>query len=400
MRAFARFPAFLACLIPALAAAGPAQDIRPAAREHVRFVDGKPWRFTSRLATLVELNFTLGYAHTEGKQAVSGVLDRIAARYGTPGKPAIAIRRIASRLGGSNVGEVPAFTLEDLLAGEVLVANNLGYLNQLAARGTQHKAIRDAVDSAGRGWLSIHGTGESGAGWKWLYDTLDPRQYQGHGPRIPLPVYKDLREGGHIVLQGVLDTNTDLAEVPMGFAPETGFQMVGPFPVRRMQHEYYRWKRDLEADSATKDRITVLLRRDSREAYRSVGLQYIKPVGDAHTYLFRVGKAMTSYFPAGHMMDELRGYPNSFDRGEGDLERYLGQLLFFLAGYDRAPCDAACEGLPLVDAKDRLAGTYTPGLRTRGLGESPRPDAESSLYSADGRRFRPWRAPLLRFRRP
>jgi hypothetical protein len=59
---------------------------------------------------------------------------------------------------------------------------------------------------------------------------------------------------------------------------------------------------------------------------------------------------------AGHDNGDLLDPATGFDGGSGDFDKYYGQLLFFLAGYEMTPFDASCKGLQIADADNRLTG--------------------------------------------
>lgn len=225
----------LIALIPPVALSA-SVDPRPAAREHVRIIGGNLYKFTSRLSHMVELNFTMGYDHADGKRVLSQRLDSIARAYALDGRDAFTVRKIIGPVNGSGFG-VPAFSLDDLLSGQVIVANNIGNLSHDTLGAARRSAIQAAVDSAGRGWLAFHGTAEIGSkNWKWCYDSLDPRRFTGHTSSRILPVYKERSEAKHLVLQGILESGTETAEVPDG-VDSLGMERLAVAPVRRVRHE-------------------------------------------------------------------------------------------------------------------------------------------------------------------
>lgn len=355
----------IAAAIQALAAlAVPAawgQAAAPAAKVHVKKVGANYVKYTSKLASVVELNFTLGNTHQPGKRVISAALDDIARQYGTGGAPAFAVRRFASSLDGSKAGEVPDFTLQDLMAGEVIVANNVGSFGDPALGSARQQAIQRAIETEGRGYLGFHGSGDNrDNGWPWYTSTLHPMSYAGHGSRVTAPVYKHLEEKDHVILQGVLASRTVPREVPDELTP-TGAERFAPgVPTRAMKNEWYRFGRDISRDAAFAGRTTVLLKYDARQLGLDVlAEQYRRKGGNMYTYLFRVGQGMTSYIPAGHENDELLEPSTGFDGGAGDFNRYVAQTLFFLAGYRVSVCDASCDGLPLVDNANRITGTVS-----------------------------------------
>src|SRR6476660_308525 len=61
-------------------------NTNPAARVHVRLVNGKQMKLTSKLKTVIELNFTLNFNHAEGKPVIDQYLGRVATDYAGAGK--------------------------------------------------------------------------------------------------------------------------------------------------------------------------------------------------------------------------------------------------------------------------------------------------------------------------
>jgi hypothetical protein len=357
MQASVRLVLSMACLFAGIASAD-SDGYHPAAREHIRMVDGVPWRYTSRLTSVVELNFTFDAGYFLGKIAISKALARIAERYGAEGKPAFRIHKIQSPPDGDRSSVVPDFTLADLLQGEVLVANNLAYLGLGGLGDLRQEALKAAIDSAGRGYLAFHASARStlelSGGWSWFQDTLQPRNYQGQNSRHLVPVYVHPAEARHIVLQDVLTSNTFPATVPNEIAADGSVILAPNVPVRNMKYRIYEFGRDITQDPAYKDKVTLLLKHDER-VLPNLNSQFKRPGGGVHSYLYRVGKGMTAYIPAGHADDEIMNPETGFDGGVGDFDRYVAQLLFFLAGYDRKPCDSTCLSLPIVDGREHIA---------------------------------------------
>lgn len=353
----------IALLALAAASATAQLSTQPAARAHVKQLNATTYvKYTSKLAHVVELNFTLGNTHQPGKRVISESLDRIARAYGTGAVPAFTVKHIASPLDGSERGVVPNFTVEDLLAGQVVVANNVGSFGDPALGSARQTAIQRAIEAEGRGYLGFHGSGDNrDNGWPWYTNVLHPMSYAGHGSRVTAPVYKHIENAAHIILQGVLETRTQPRQVPNELSAAGTELLADNVPTRMMKNEWYRFGRDISRDAAYKDRTTILLKYDARQLGLDVlAEQYRRKGGNMYTYLFQVGKGMTSYIPAGHENDELLDPSTGFDGGAQDYDRYVAQTLFFLAGYATSVCDASCKGLPIVTAQNRLTGlAYT-----------------------------------------
>jgi hypothetical protein len=344
-------------------------DKNPAARVHVKIVNGVALKQTSKLANVVELNFTMGNTHRPGKQIIATALDRIATSYG------FAVKHITSSLDGSTVNEVPNFTITDLSAAEVIVANNISAFGSTTMGTQKQQALQQAIEVDGKGYLGFHGSGDNSAsGWAWFTNSLHPMNYQGHGSRTVGPVYKHVAEAKHIVMQGVLEKGTTNATVPNEL-DATGKEVLATnIPTRGMKNEWYRFGRDISRDALFKDKVTILLKYDPRGlGSDALPTQNKRLGGNLYTYIYKVGKGLTSYIPAGHEDDELMAPATGFDGGQGDFDRYLAQTLFFQAGYTQTACNATCTDLPIVDANNRLTGDkYVPtGTRWQAVANRP-----------------------------
>lgn len=329
-------------------------DPWPAARRHVQVIDGEAWRFTSRLTRIVELNFTFFFGHQVGKATLSQSLTRIAGAYG------FEVNKLASNQDGSIIGIAPDFTLKDLLAGEVLVANNISNFSSPALGLEKQDAIRRAIETEGRGYVGFHGSAEASASgspgyWSWYEEQLFPLQFDGYySSRMAFPVYKDPPIARHVVLDGILEEGVMPAQVPVEGDEPLSEKRVDGISTRQVAIEPFRFRRDITRDPAYADRVTVLLKFDARTSNES---RYNRPGGNLLSYLYRVGAGMTSYMQLGHDNVELLDPKSGFDGGVGDFDRFLAQLLFFLAGYDKEPCvQAECDGLPLAGPDFQLTG--------------------------------------------
>src|SRR5690606_6245480 len=259
---------------------------------------------------------------------------------------------------GTTVDNIPNFTAADLAAGDVIVANNISQFGSEKLDNTKKQAIQKMVETDGKGYLGIHGSGDNErTNWPWYTNTLHPVTYQGHGDQTTAPVYKHLAEEKNIILDGILATKTTLATVPNELDAAGTAVLASNVPTRQLYNERYRFGRDISRVDPYKANVTILLKYDPKNLSTPVlGNQYRRTGGNLYTYLFKVGSGMTSFFPPGHNNRETLDATDGFDGGVGDMDRYLGQLLFFLAGYDKADCDQSCAGLPIVDANNRLTG--------------------------------------------
>src|SRR6185295_5120069 len=90
----------------ALAAAAHAQlNKMPAARAHGKMNGTTAVKYTSKLQTLAELNFTLGNDHPEGKNIIAASLDRISKTCSlTAGGNAFTVKHIIGPNAGAGVG--------------------------------------------------------------------------------------------------------------------------------------------------------------------------------------------------------------------------------------------------------------------------------------------------------
>jgi hypothetical protein len=145
-----------------------------------------------------------------------------------------------------------------------------------------------------------------------------------------------------------------------------GVEVLSPnIKTRDMVNEWYWFRRNIMTDPLYANLTTTLLKYDPRnlDPLKVLGTEYHRLGGNLYTHLIKVGAGIASYIPAGHDNTELFEATGSFDQGTGDYDRYLTQMLWFLAGYTLEPCATAtitCTGLPLVDSLNQIKGTYVP----------------------------------------
>lgn len=346
------------CCLAAVLAVGESlaavANVNPAARLHVRVVNGKQMKFTSKLKKVIELNFTLNFNHAEGKPIIDQYLGRVAVDYAGTGKDsAFSIKKFVGGSGGTSAGlPNPVPTLNDLMSGEVIVDNNISNMNDIPSKNAAFAtAFETAVKTNGRGVLGFHGSGDGGTGWSFYTNELHPVDYHAHGNRTPAPVYLNETEAKHVVNEGILATGTQKA-VPMG-TDASGAVVTKTVTTRNMTNEWYKFGRPLLTDTKTKDLATCFMRYDP--ASTDLEPQYRYPGGNPFVWQIKIGAGKAMYLPPGHAPDELTT-GNSFDGGSGDLEKFYAQALFYLAGYDTAACGDECVGLPIVNDQNRLTG--------------------------------------------
>lgn len=360
----------------------------PITKQHVKIVNGVPTKFVSKFKKLVMLNFTMGNGHQSGKVAWRTVMNRLPTEYAVNGTPAFTIQNFESAADGSGSG-VPNFTATDLNAADVIFANNVSMFGDKQMGTDKQKAIQDAIETNGKGYFGVHGSGDNTqTGWSWYTNTLHPMNYNGHAARTQGPIYKHLAEKDHMILYKVLETGTTTrATVPNELDASGNEVMANNVPTRNMLNEWYEFGRDISRDPAFASKVTILLKYDGRvpQADGSLPAQYYRKGGNLFTYLYKVGAGMTSFAPPGHDPDEVTNPTGTFDGGTGDLDRYVMALLYYLAGYTSTPCDAGCNGLPLVDSADQYKGVaYQASTGIILDGRSPKffADAGNSTYEA------------------
>lgn len=360
----------------------------PITKQHVKIVNGVPTKFVSKFKKLVMLNFTMGNGHQSGKVAWRTVMNRLPAEYAVNGTPAFTIANFESAADGSGAG-VPNFTAADLNAADVIFANNVSMFGDAQLGSARQQAIQQAIETNGKGYFGIHGSGDNQqTAWPWYTNTLHPMNYNGHAARTQAPIYKHLAEKDHMILWKVLETKTTVrAKVPNELDAQGNEVMAENVPTRNMLNEWYEFGRDISRDPAFASKVTILLKYDGSvpKADGSLPAQYVRKGGNMFTYLYKVGNGMTSFAPPGHDPDEVTNPSGTFDGGTGDLDRYVMALLYYLAGYTSGPCDASCDGLPLVDSADQYKGVaYQTSTAIFPDGKSPRffVDAGSHAYEA------------------
>ncbi len=340
-----------------------AQDTKPV-KEHVRLLvangDTNYVKYTSKLTHVVELNFTMNYHHNQGKPILTGALNNIAQREG------FTVSHFTGASEGTSRGSVPDFTLDDLKEGQVIFSNNISEIGQSGVGNAKWNAIRNAIVDEGIGYFGIHASGDQpgNTNWGFYLDSLHPMVYGGHLENDKAaPVYKWEGSKNHIALQGILEEDVLISSyngqptrgVLMG-VDENGndIEMEG-VPFRMMRNEWYQFGRDIREVEPYASRVVQLLNYD----YRSVGTALPADKrfkgGNMHSFLQKIGKGWTAYLPTGHdnldLNDNSPGN-TSFDGGTGDLEQYIENVLYFLAGYDPSICAddrSDCIGLPIVD---------------------------------------------------
>ena len=345
-----------------------AQNVNPAARTHVKIVDGQAVKFSSKLQKVIELNFTFGFHHRDSKGLISQTLTRVAQSYAIGGVPAFTVQSHVGPTNGTASGlPTPDFTLTDLLSGQVIFANQISAMGNNSLGAARRTAIQTAVSDSGRGYFHLHGSGDDETrAWSWYTNSLHPMNYASHGANTNGPVYRNPVEKDHIVIENVLLTGMDETRSVPTSVDAGGNSVMTMEPIRLIRNEWYRFGNDIRTDPLHKDKVTVLSLYDPEAVAAQLAAQYRRKGGNMYTYLFKVGNGMTHYLPAGHDNLEIMG-TDGFDGGVGDWDRYFAQVLFFLAGYNQAACDVSCNGLPVVDANNRLTGqAYSPSSIGRG----------------------------------
>jgi len=359
----------------------------PITKQYVKMVNGVPTKFVSKFKKLVVLNFTMGNGHQSGKQAWRTVMNRLPTEYAVGGTPAFTIQNFESAADGSGSG-VPNFTATDLNAADVIFANNVSMWGDAQLGAAKQTAMQQAIETNGKGYFGVHGSGDNQqTAWPWYTNTLHPMNYNGHAARTQGPIYKHLANKDHMILYKVLETKTTARKVPNELDASGNEVMTDNVPTRNMLNEWYEFGRDISRDPAFASKVTILLKYDGNvpKADGSLPAQYVRKGGNLFTYLYKVGAGMTSFAPPGHDPDEVTNPTGTFDGGTGDLDRYVMALLYYLAGYTSGSCDAACDGLPLVDSTDQYKGeAYKPSTGIFLGGNSPRffADAGDKTYDA------------------
>lgn len=366
----------------AMAAVNP----NPAARVHAKQVGTSYYKFTSKLKTVVELNFTLNFNHTEGKATWDTYLSRVATDYGTGGTPAFTVKKFVGPGNGASNGlptTIP--TLADLTSGEVIVDNNISGMNQIPGKSAAFAtAFETAVKTNGKSVLGFHGSGDGGTGWAFYTNDLHPVDYHEHGNQTAQPVYKNQAEEKHVLLDSLLMTGTKM-DVPMG-TDASGKEVKVNTTVRKMKNEWYRFGRNLLGDTKYGPLTTCFMRYDPTAiGVSDLPAQYKYAGGNLFTWQIKIGAGKALYIPPGHDNSELTT-GDSFDGSTGDYERFVAQALFYLAGYDSVACTGtACNGVPIVDDKLHLTGKVCgPECAT---GTSLRFDKDFEFLSMTGKPF-------------
>ncbi len=357
-------------------------------KEHVRLViengDSSYVKYSSKLRHVVELNFTLNYHHNQGKPILTGALNNIAQREG------FTFSHFTGASGGTSRGSLPDFTLDDLKQGQVIFANNISDFGRDALGEQRRNAIRNAIVEEGIGYFGNHASGDhfGNSSWSFYIDSLHPLSYYGSLQNdVAAPVYKWEKNKNHVVLDGILNTNTQLSafngkETPgvlMGTDSSGSPISLEGIPYRMMRNEWYQFQIDVRTEKPYSDNFIPLLFFDHRTLGNALPEANKFPGGNVHSWLQQIGKGWTAYFPSGHDQFDLSDTTEnnrSFDGGTGDLERFFTNMLYFLAGYDSTKCSANlanCDGLALVDSNFQITEHIVEKLGVKGFSSPQSP---------------------------
>jgi hypothetical protein len=138
-------------------------------------------------------------------------------------------------------------------------------------------------------------------------------------------------------------------------------QIAQDIKCRTMLNNWFNYKNQIVDDSKYTSLVTLLLKFDGTKTGGQLRTPYQRKGGNMYSWLIKIKKGLGAFILAGGSNDELMVPATGFDGGVGDYDRYMGQLLWFLAGYDTVACaETDCVGLPIVDSLNRLTGsTFT-----------------------------------------
>ncbi len=333
----------------------------PAARRHVRMVEvlGVPRAvsYVSKLKKMIELNFSHGNGHLEGKNIITNYWDVLNTDryYGENGVPAFAVTR-KIRDDGTAAARTGDVTAADITGKNLIISNNISSTHQLPS--SIRMAIENAVKNEGLGYLGFHGSGDNaGTSWNFYATKLQPTGYNGHGDRhADAPIYPALASIKHVVLEDVFRLGTPgLVSVSVKDIDADGLPVDrSDVLAREVRQEWYRYPRNVE-ETVTDTDIQVLLKYDARAipvGTLALGFQFAN--GNPFNWVLTIGNGRASYLPPGHtyqddLIDPMRGRDGTVPTN--DYMRYIGQLIFFLSNYDTEGfCSTMndCSNLKLV----------------------------------------------------
>ncbi len=291
----------------------------PLAKERVIEIDGAQYRLTSKLKSVVNLNFTFGYHHNDGKPLINETIQRLAEQEGWEYEYVTNHSQVNSNLLSSH---------------QVVVGNNISGFNTGTFSNTSEEAVQQFIENGG-GFFSFHGTGDGeGNQWPWYEEVFHPVDYQGHANRTNCNVYVEETAREHVIFEG-LEQLDDVT----------------------MYGEWYRMGEHITKNAPDAELLWYATVENCRGVWDA---QHIHEEGQHIMWVIPIEKGKHLYFPFGHDALEVDPFPGN------SWEQLIKQGLYYVAGYDTvalAPAkgctDPAADNTTADATEDDGTCTYT-----------------------------------------
>ncbi len=277
----------------------------PLAKERVIEIDGKQYRLTSKLKSLINLDFAFGYHHYDGKPLITETLEKLAQQEGWDYQ---------------HITDHTQVTPELLAPHQVAVGNSISAFNNGDFSDSSENAVQQFVENGG-GFFSVHGTGDGeGDEWPWYDEVFYPVDYQGHAQRTNCPIYRYETAREHVVLEGLeaLDKS----------------ELFG---------EWYRLGSDISSSYPDAEILFETFKDDCPGAYSLHDIEY----SQERIWIIPIGQGRHLFFPFGHDSLEAASFPDN------TWDQFFLQGLYYVAGYDTVYID------PILGCIDPAADNTT-----------------------------------------
>lgn len=289
------------------AGAGWAQDISLAERRTVT-VNGQQKTIVSKLSKLnpnttraravMDLNFTYGFHHQDGKPVIVNMLDRFKAQEGWD-----VTHYYLNDRNNQGKNDASKITLAELNKHLVVFANHISEFGSKAAEGIQPQ-IESYMEQTGGGMILLHGSGDTkNAFWTYYKEKLHPVNFQGHGNITRGTIFRPAEAAQHPVMEGGV------------LASE-----------KAIDGEWHHFQKIITGENP---KAEVLMKVDPA---RCNNCGYTGSLafsgGNPISWVMPVGKGMVGYFQEGH------DTKTATELTQAVWDRFFKQMIYYVAGYD------------------------------------------------------------------
>lgn len=253
---------------------------------------------TSRVRSVMNLNFTFGFHHYEGKSVIGSMLNRFAAQEGWT----VTHFHFQDR-NHPAIDDRSKITLAELNKNMVIFANHISnWGNQ--GNSPLNLAVQDYLEHTGGGMVLMHGSGDSQeAGWTYYREKLHPVNFRFSGNIRPGTIFRPASAIAHPVLEGGI-----LSEGKV------------------INGEWYDYQNHISRMNPLAE-VLMMVDPASCSDCNLIGVD-ILPGGTPISWVMPVGKGWVGYFGEGHSDQTLTQFTQEV------WDRFFKQMLFYVAGYD------------------------------------------------------------------